>query len=174
MPRREGKREEKPEGAGHRRRKAAMVPRREEKREEKTEGRGTGEEKRSWCPARRGREKKKLRERGTGGEKRSWCPAGRGREKKNPRKRGTGEEKQPWCPTRRRVKNFRCSKKQGAVWHPALFLFIVQILLTVLQKWYLHSAFSYHRSPLIRHRRSSGRYQEAVRPRFSEPFRSLS
>ena len=45
MPRREGKREEKTEGAGHRRRKAAMVPRQEGKREEKTEGRGTGEEK---------------------------------------------------------------------------------------------------------------------------------
>ena len=151
VPRREGKREEKTEGAGHRRRKAAVMPRREGKREEK------------------------LRERGTGEEKKPWCPAGRGREKKNPRKRGTGGEKQLWCPIRRRrMKNFRCSKKQGAVWHPALFLFTVQMLLTVLQKWYLHSVFSYHRSPLIRHHRSSGRYQEAVRPRFSEPFHNPS
>ena len=126
VPRREGKREEKTEGAGHRRRKEAVVPRQEGKREEKPEG------------------------------------------------LGTGEEKKPWCPTRRRMKNFRCSKKQGAVWHPALFLFTVQMLLTVLQKWYLHSAFSYHRSPLIRHHRSSDRYREAGRPRFSEPFRSLS
>ena len=33
VPRREEKREEKPEGAGHRRRKEVVVPRREEKRE---------------------------------------------------------------------------------------------------------------------------------------------
>ena len=40
VPRREGKREEKPEGAGHRRRKAAVMPRREGKREEKPEEAG--------------------------------------------------------------------------------------------------------------------------------------
>ena len=40
VPRQEGKREEKPEEAGHRRRKAAMVPRREVKREEKPEEAG--------------------------------------------------------------------------------------------------------------------------------------
>lgn len=102
VPRQEGKREEKPEGAGHRRRKAAVMPH-QEKREK-----------------------------------------------------------------------LQMQQKQGAVWHPALFLFTVQMLLTVLQKWYLHSAFSYHRSPLIRHHRSSDRYREAGRPRFSEPFRSLS
>ena len=45
MPSREGKREEKTEGAGHRRRKAAVMPRQEGKREEKTEERGTGGEK---------------------------------------------------------------------------------------------------------------------------------
>ena len=45
VPRQEGKREEKPEEAGHRRRKEAVVPRREGKREEKPEGAGTGEEK---------------------------------------------------------------------------------------------------------------------------------
>lgn len=37
VPRQEGKREEKPEEAGHRRRKTAVVPRQEEKREEKPE-----------------------------------------------------------------------------------------------------------------------------------------
>ena len=40
MPRQEGKSEEKTEGAGHRRRKAAMVPRQEGKSEEKTEEAG--------------------------------------------------------------------------------------------------------------------------------------
>ena len=40
VPRREEKREEKPEGAGHRRRKAAMMPRQEGKREEKPEEAG--------------------------------------------------------------------------------------------------------------------------------------
>ena len=45
VPRREEEREEKTEGAGHRRRKEAMVPRQEGKREEKSKGRGTGEEK---------------------------------------------------------------------------------------------------------------------------------
>ena len=45
VPHQEGKREEKTEEAGHRRRKAAVVPHREGKREEKTEGRGTGGEK---------------------------------------------------------------------------------------------------------------------------------
>ena len=40
MPRQEGKREEKTEGAGHRRRKEVVVPRREGKREEKPEGAG--------------------------------------------------------------------------------------------------------------------------------------
>ena len=40
VPRQEGKREEKTEEAGHRRRKAAVMPRREEKREEKPEEAG--------------------------------------------------------------------------------------------------------------------------------------
>ena len=40
VPRREGKREEKPEEAGHRRRKEAVVPHQKEKREEKPEGAG--------------------------------------------------------------------------------------------------------------------------------------
>ena len=40
MPRREGKREEKTEEAGHRRRKAAVMPRQEGKSEEKPEGVG--------------------------------------------------------------------------------------------------------------------------------------
>ena len=40
MPRQEGKREEKPEEAGHRRRKAAVMPRQEGKREEKPEEAG--------------------------------------------------------------------------------------------------------------------------------------
>ena len=40
MPRREGKREEKTEGAGHRRRKEVVVPRQEGKREEKPEEAG--------------------------------------------------------------------------------------------------------------------------------------
>ena len=45
MPRQEGKREEKTEEAGHRRRKEVVVPRREGKREEKLRKRGTGGEK---------------------------------------------------------------------------------------------------------------------------------
>ena len=144
VPRREGKREEKPEGAGHRRRKAAVMPHREEKREEKTEEAGHRRRKAAVMPRQEGKREEKTEERGTGGEKQLWCPI-----------------------RRRRMKNFRCSKKQGAVWHPALFLFTVQILLTVLQKWYLHSAFSYHRSPLIQRHRFSDRYREADRPRFS-------
>ena len=50
VPRREGKREEKPEEAGHRRRKAAVMPRREEKREEKTEEAGHRRRKAAMVP----------------------------------------------------------------------------------------------------------------------------
>ena len=59
MPRQEGKREEKPEEAGHRRRKAAVVPRQEGKSEEKTEGAGHRRRKAAVMPRREGKREEK-------------------------------------------------------------------------------------------------------------------
>ena len=50
VPRREGKREETPEGAGHRRRKEAVVPRQEGKRQEKSEEAGHRRRKAAMVP----------------------------------------------------------------------------------------------------------------------------
>ena len=55
VPRREEKREEKTEGAGHRRRKAAVMPRQEGKREEKTEGAGHRRRKEAMVPRQEGK-----------------------------------------------------------------------------------------------------------------------
>ena len=57
MPRQEEKREEKTEGAGHSRRKAAVMPRREGKREEKTEGAGHSRRKEAMMPHQKKSEK---------------------------------------------------------------------------------------------------------------------
>ena len=57
MPRQEEKREEKTEGTGHRRRKAAVMPRREGKREEKTEGAGHRRRKEAMMPRQKKSEK---------------------------------------------------------------------------------------------------------------------
>ena len=64
VPRREEKREEKTEGAGHRRRKAAMMPRQEEKREEKTEGAGHRRRKEVVVPRQEGKREEKPKEAG--------------------------------------------------------------------------------------------------------------
>ena len=57
MPHQEGKREEKTEGAGHRRRKEAVMPRQEGKREEKTEGAGHRRRKEAMVPRQKKSEK---------------------------------------------------------------------------------------------------------------------
>ena len=62
VPRREEKREEKTEEAGHRRRKAAMVPRREEKREEKPEEAGHGRRKAAMVPHQKKNEKLQMQQ----------------------------------------------------------------------------------------------------------------
>ena len=62
VPRREGKREEKPEEAGHRRRKEAVVPRREEKREEKTEEAGHRRRKAAMVPHQKKSEKLQMQQ----------------------------------------------------------------------------------------------------------------
>ena len=62
VPRLEEKREEKTEEAGHRRRKAAMVPRREGKREEKTEGAGHRRRKAAVMPHQKKSEKLQMQQ----------------------------------------------------------------------------------------------------------------
>ena len=62
VPRQEGKREEKPEEAGHRRRKAAVMPRREEKREEKTEEAGHRRRKAAMVPHQKKSEKLQMQQ----------------------------------------------------------------------------------------------------------------
>ena len=62
MPHQEMKREEKTEGAGHRRRKAAVVPRQEEKREEKTEGAGHRRRKAAMVPHQKKSEKLQMQQ----------------------------------------------------------------------------------------------------------------
>ena len=64
MPRQEGKSEEKTEGAGHRRRKAAVMPRLEGKREEKTEGAGHRRRKAAMVPRQEGKREEKTEEAG--------------------------------------------------------------------------------------------------------------
>ena len=62
VPRQEGKREEKNEEAGHRRRKAAVMPRREEKREEKPEGAGHRRRKEAVVPHQKKSEKLQMQQ----------------------------------------------------------------------------------------------------------------
>ena len=62
MPRQEGKREEKTEEAGHRRRKEVVVPRREGKREEKTEEAGHRRRKEAVMPRQKKSEKLQMQQ----------------------------------------------------------------------------------------------------------------
>ena len=62
VPRQEGKSEEKTEEAGHRRRKAAVMPRREEKREEKPEEAGHRRRKEAMVPHQKKNEKLQMQQ----------------------------------------------------------------------------------------------------------------